>query len=484
MPASRLRARRQFSCAAIGLMSLASMTVASPLAQGSSLCPTPQVERGVPSCLNLPVATMLQLASAAYDSGRYGEAQLEAQCLLSFKAAPEQQGLRVEAMQILGRAATHTGQFPLADTALHEALADSANDDSAAGKVHIFLGDLHERQKLHDQARSDYAAALKLLTNETRDWRDIVTARFQIGDIEIATGHFDKGIEAYSEALKMAAPRHTDDPALARLRALARANAHDYLGYANRKLGDFDAALQHHGYPTKNFAMARAYFDSAIKEFGDVHARDELVTTYVAIGHMHEMGGKVDDARRSYLAAIEIVEEIRGDVVGEDNRITLFARRQAPYDALINLLLSPGGHPSAAAKEEALRISECARSRTLVDHLTSSAQASSGPANSSGSRPTKVSVARCVTRQAVPARSRESLAPGDVALEYYIGATESYLFVVRPGRAAEEVPLNVTRAQIAADVQSFRLPFEGSHLRGLIFDSRIEVGPNTAELGL
>jgi CHAT domain-containing protein len=181
----------------------------------------PPVQR--PACT---ANATLDAARSALDAGRYCEAATLAQCV----ASPAARG---EALLVLGQAQTRLGCYPQAGRALERALGAAGRDPTASARALTALGDLYERQKEHARARQHYTRALRRL-RPGRDWRDAMSVWFQLGDIEVASGEFESGIAAYERALRAARTPQS------------RAQALDYLGYAYRRLGDFDKAVYYH----------------------------------------------------------------------------------------------------------------------------------------------------------------------------------------------------------------------------------------------
>ena len=179
-------------------------------------------------------------------------------------------------------------------------------------------------------------------------------------------------------------------------------------------------------------------------------SRDEVATAHLKFGRLHEAAGRVEPAKASYLRAIETLEETRAALSGSDNRLTFFARRLAPYEALINLLLrgaqgaqgasGVGKLGAAAAIIEAFKLSERARARGLTDFLVRQ-----------GTAPVQPDPVQSVVK---------SLDEGAMLLQYFIGAEQSHVFVLERGKAPRAVALDARRDVVTAAVQRFRRPFE------------------------
>lgn len=241
----------------------------------------------------------------------------------------------------------------------------------------------------------------------------------------LATAHARQGQFAQAEA------------ALARAETIWKClDDRHSLGHANLLWAREIAAPKHES------VLAQSRLEAALREFRAIHAEDDTITTLVQLGRLQQEGGDLTSAKRSYLRAIEVVERTRTALSGEDNRLTFFARRLAPYEALISLLLReprPGANDKSrqADIDLAFAISERARARALLDHLTQQPGAPS----------------------LTPATALD-LAAGELMFQYYIGAQDSTLFVLKRGQPIRAIRLDATREFVAAAVRRFRQPFE------------------------
>lgn len=277
------------------------------------------------------------------------------------------------------------------------------------------------------------------------------------------------------------------------------------LGYALRQL-----AMQIH-LAQGNTDSARVVLERALRTFEPVQLRDEIASTHVALGRVHERRGDLTAAKRSYYRAIEILEETRARLISDEDKIAYFAQRMEAYEALISLLTRRYlEQRSKADGEEAFRISESARARVLRDLIARSSALLSArvdPALIAEERRLVAEVERRRQLLAVRSQNREAveqqradlrkteqrlarfyhalalrypdyvrltrspvaalsavrqriLEPGDVLLEYFIGTKESFLFVVRREGLVAILPLSLTRRELAGDIERFRAPFE------------------------
>lgn len=592
---TRLVVRRALGlarCVALGL----ALGLTPPALSGATPAPESCAAASRPAACR-PGHDSVAQAQAALDAGRVSAALTAARCILEARPSAAD---ALAALQIEGIAATRAGEYRRARTALERARRLAAGDTRRIGRILIRLGDLYERQKQHRRAQDHYRRALGVLVPE-RDNAEIMEAWFQSGDIELAQGRFEEGLRAYANAL-----RNARTPSEA-------ARASDYLGFAQRKLGDFDRALslhgdaldasakiadeaarrgaeararnhlglvlqaraladhanasaralpdlraaldqetraraalrehpderrlgyvlramasihldlarlddpaQRHGHleravavadealhsgidsgnaewrglalhwlaiaharlqrydeaqaalsraeaiwhclgdryslgrahllwareiaePKREPATARRRYESALREFAAIRAEDETIASHLQLGRLLQASGDIPAAKTHYLRAVEVVERTRATLSGDDNRLTFFARRLAPYEALMSLLLRQARLGDRQADiDQAFQISERARARALLDHLTQ--QPGAIPSN--------------------PRVDASVLEPGEVMFHYYIGSENSTLFVLERERPVRAIRLDAPRGVIAAAVRRFRQPFE------------------------
>lgn len=256
---------------------------------------------------------------------------------------------------------------------------------------------------------------------------------------------------------------------------------------------------------------ARASLERSLKTFESIQMRDEIATTHVALGRVHERTGDLAAARRAYYRAIEVLEATRARLTTAEGKIAYFAQRMEAYEALISLLTRGFREQGSRSDgEEAFRVSELARGRALLDLITRSSALLSA-------RVDPVLIAEERRLVADSERLRELLAirtplvgsldrlraelrdaeerlarfygslllrypdyarlkkpsaatlsdvrqrilePGDVMLEYFIGTKESFLFVINRQGLAAILPLALTRRDLTGDIERFRAPFE------------------------
>ncbi len=286
-------------------------------------------------------------ARAAFDNGQYSRSYILASCASRGRLTPDQ---RIKVLHIAGRSAIRLGCYTEAERSLRQALDLSPEHRQLHGQSWVYLGDFHERRKQHDLALNHYRRALSYFAND-RDWQSINGTWFQIGDIEIARGRYADGIRAYEQAL-----------ANRRNGAADKAMALDYIGYAHRRLGDFDKAIGFHRQalqiaetlpkgPTRARAEARAHnhLGLSLHQRGLSEARSNPALARRALREAlraeesalaaltrNEHGGKDDLWRKGYItrALAQIHLDLARTLFGREQQLHLAEAARAANAAI------------------------------------------------------------------------------------------------------------------------------------------------------
>lgn len=144
----------------------------------------------------------------------------------------------IAALNLLGQAQRGRALYAASEAA-HAgaaAMAERSRDRPALAAARRGLGDVLERQKDHVRAVAVYEEALAVL-RIPEDWRQASEVLQNLADIYVVSGQFEQAIEADRLALRYAQQARD---------AAATARARDYLGYAHRKLGDYETAERWH----------------------------------------------------------------------------------------------------------------------------------------------------------------------------------------------------------------------------------------------
>lgn len=262
--------------------------------------------------------------------------------------------------------------------------------------------------------------------------------------------------------------------------------------------------------PNGNDAQAVAHYDRAIALFTGVGTYDDISTALYRKGLVLEHAGDLAGARRAYEQSIAALETLRSRLTLPEHQQAFFAKRQKPYEALIRLL--SGSYSRSGAQEDGLlafQVSEQARARALMDMMNRDrGQIRAGIDDATRERERdlhyryvtlsqELMASRDAVRAAELRGALDSLAeeyqnfenelrerypkyaelthpkpitvgevrqhilkPNEVLIEYFVGESESYAFVVTRAGLASIVTLPAGRAELAAQISALRRPFE------------------------
>ncbi|MFI5174284.1 MAG: CHAT domain-containing protein [Terriglobia bacterium] len=114
--------------------------------------------------------------------------------------------------------------------------------------------------------------------------------------------------------------------------------------------------------------QAEQWARSATARLAKVNAPWLNYQSLYTLGLAQEAVDDVASAEKSYLQAISVLETMRGNIMADELKIMFFKDKQSVYERLVTLNLD---RPSAAGVAEAYAIVERAKSRALVDLLSS-----------------------------------------------------------------------------------------------------------------
>ncbi|HEY3055797.1 MAG TPA: CHAT domain-containing protein [Thermoanaerobaculia bacterium] len=340
-------------------------------------------------------------------------------------------------------------------------------------------------------------------------------ALWQVGRIHRELRHFDRALELQQQALELY--RTSGDRGMESMLLLTLGKTHAMRGDQAKALTYYAEALPiSRAVEFRNVeggtlqAIAQSQFElgkesealtaasQAVDIFRSIGAEADEAATRLLRARIERAGGKLDAARADAEASIRLTEKVRGNISAPETRATFVASAWETYDFYIDLLMHL--HLDALA----LRTSEQARARSLIDLLAESrigasdrvkparinrvrslrerisakAQAQLKLAGSGNSAQAEVikreleelnSEYEQVTaeiRRADPALAavtspepldiaqiqREIVDSSSVLLEYALGETRSFLWVVTPTRLfSYELP---PRARIEASVRT------------------------------
>ena len=229
-----------------------------------------------------------------------------------------------------------------------EALAVSRRAESKSDEATTLshLAELYEDGGEARKARDYYQQALSI-DREIGNRLGEATNLNRLGLLASSAGNRRAAIELFEQVLAMdtefGAPYQG---------ALALHN----LGLIYDSLGDSQLALD--------------YFTKALAVFRRIENRSGEAMLQYRVASAQKKLGQMDTARRSIVAALEIVETIRGKIASADLRSSYFATVQEYYDLYVDLLMREhNAHPQGGLAYQALQVSEQARARSFLDLL-------------------------------------------------------------------------------------------------------------------
>jgi CHAT domain-containing protein len=244
------------------------------------------------------------------------------------------------------------------------------------------IGALHGAEGNSAQALKYFAQALTL-AREIGDRQLIASFLINIAELHKLSGNFADARKSYEDALRVAEEIETGESIAEALEGLgtielAAANSEPALAYLQRSL-----ALNEQSGNKRRVALTLGQLGQVYASKGqylqaiELHERaatiarqirtpDELVSILTPAADAYRASGKLDQARKALLEAIETVEQLRGLVAGSEQERQSFLEQQvAPYYAMAALLIDQNTY------FEALTFAERAKARTLIDVLES-----------------------------------------------------------------------------------------------------------------
>ncbi|HEV2707281.1 MAG TPA: CHAT domain-containing tetratricopeptide repeat protein [Pyrinomonadaceae bacterium] len=204
-------------------------------------------------------------------------------------------------------------------------------------------------------------AALRQMTKALDYYNRALLLRRTVGDRRGEAITLNNIGEAYASLLEPQKALEQHQRALELTRAIGDRHEEAYalasLGTIRALMGRPQEALEHYGKSLSTFqALGDRRFEARIRQ---------------AIATVERERGNLDEARNQIDAALSIIEAIRAQVVSPQLRTSYFASRQDAYEFYIDLLMRMHGQePSKGHDAAALRISERARARSLLEMMS------------------------------------------------------------------------------------------------------------------
>ena len=277
------------------------------------------------------------------------------------------------------------------------------------------MGDAHA-------ARGDLGAALDHHQRATALWeaigdpRGMATGLENVARVEFALRHYDTSIATLRRAADL----------LAKTQPAFVPGVLAEIGRAYAAAGDPVRALEH---------GRTAVTDARQSSVDEVRWR-----TLRALGWIERRLGLQEDALRSYLASLDVVDTLRGRLAGSAEARADFSKGSSRVCETVDLLMERGH------AERALEVAERARARAFAD-LFSGHQA--------GSR------APHLARLTIAEARSEARRRGTTFVEYFSAPERLFIWVLAPDGSLQGTSSRVSRAELSALVGSMRQSMSG-----------------------
>jgi CHAT domain-containing protein/predicted negative regulator of RcsB-dependent stress response len=265
---------------------------------------------------------------------------------------------------------------------LSRAAGDRHTESGALINLGSVYSDLGEKQR-----SLDYYNQALAISRDIGDRRGEALAQNNLGEVYADLGEKKKALDYYDQSLAIS--RAVGDRAL-------QANALNNLGGVFFDLAEMQKALD---YYNQALALLRAVGDrreeaNTLNNIGDIHYklgdkqkaleyfnqaltlrravedRNREAITLLSIARVERDSGNLSEARKQIEAALKLIELQRAQLRKRELRASYFASAQKYYEFYIDLLMRlRRAHPTGGFEAAALRASEQARARSLLEAL-------------------------------------------------------------------------------------------------------------------
>jgi CHAT domain-containing protein/Tfp pilus assembly protein PilF len=310
---------------------------------------------------------------------------------------PQQEAKPLIAM---GEIFTDVGNFRLARAEFQDALRILEQQEDLRIKAFLYVGMARLYSKLHEQAqaRRFYLEALQI-QRQIKSVNDTPTSLNGIASTYLSEEKAQDAVVFFQEALDLA--QRENNPLE---QAAVLTNLGEAYSLLNREKD------------------ARSAYEQALALARGKDAQAEAIAL-LGLTYLEVASGNPIAAQKQAEAAVKCVESMRA-LVGRDLQVRFFATRQDVYEALIDVLLWEDRlHPSEGYDAQALRVSEQARSRSLLDSVSSFRLKTDHGAAHSAELPIPAILSLSEIQSSI-------LDSDTLLLEYHLGRSASYLWVV------------------------------------------------------
>jgi CHAT domain-containing protein len=229
--------------------------------------------------------------------------------------------------------------FSLRSLALREEDKTEGNRENSSSALNG-LGEIYIAMGRYDDALQSANRGLAI-SEATGYKKDIIAALEQIGSAYFAKGDYVAARERWEKSLRLA----------------EQARNQDYASYQLDKLATAYLAL-------KDYTKALETAERAAQLAAHINRRSIAWSAHNTAGKSLLALNRKAEARQAFDRAIDAIEDLRGQIVGDERgQQHFFSNKTAPYEEIVKLLVAEKSY------DEALRYAERARARVLFDVL-------------------------------------------------------------------------------------------------------------------
>ena len=225
-------------------------------------------------------------------------------------------------------------------------LSDSLGNIELSIRTLSNLGALYRAQGDYAQATGYLEKSLKM-SEASRNNYWIIIASINLAEIHRAGRNYPQARALYEKSLLLSETSEYKDGA----------------AYALFSIGELL-------YAEGKYESAREYAERAISILRQTGGSEWLWRALTTAGKIYSALQQTERARASFDEAVTVIESLRSMLTGQETRALYFATTREPYELLIDLLMRRHKEqPTAGYDSAALRLSERARARSLLEAL-------------------------------------------------------------------------------------------------------------------
>jgi CHAT domain-containing protein len=348
---------------------------------------------------------LLNMAVVATNLERFDEAMDRSQAALQLSRSLDMQSLVGTNLGNLGWASYELGDFENALALYKEGAEISERSGLNGYSAYWFNGVANAYMALRDYPDAEVFSKESLRrARSLEDAHTITECLNTLAELSLRTGQIDQADKYNQEAIPLEAKNHDD--------------------FGIRESAILSGRIETQ---RRHFVLAQEHFEQTIHDpktetalKWEVHAR---------LAELHDLEGFPAKAEQEYQQSIDTIETARDSIDRDDLRLSYLSSGIEFYDDYIDFLVAHG------RPEDALRVAELSRARTLTEGLASASQAAS------------VST-RNLRPQLIAQKMKTTL------FFYWVGQKQSHLWMIAPTKTTHFVLPKA--AEIDPLVKSYR----------------------------